>query len=368
MPIRAGVRGVLEILLFATCSPTSCAQNPTGRQYDLAIIDAHIVDGSGSPWYEGAVAIKDGKIAAIGRIGKVAAKRTIDAQGMVVSPGFIDLHSHSDFALLADGKAESKIRQGVTTEIIGESESAGPVLGPATAQLDKELATMGLEREWSTLGEYFATLQKHGTAVNIASYIASGQIRLHGMVNVNRTAAPEELGKMKSLVKQAMQDGAIGLSSGLIYLPNSYAKTDELIELARVAAQYGGIYTTHIRDEGDHISEALSEAIEIGEKAGLPVHILHYKIAGERNWGKMTETNALIQSARDRGLDITADQYPYLAGMTGLQMSLPPKYLEATHEQVIQRLKHPPPRAEIRHIIPSAVPASRGTQIQLPLA
>src|SRR5260370_1758543 len=178
MPIRSAVRGVVVILLFAPFSSTSFAQTPTAAQYDLAIIDAHIMDGSGSPWYEGVVAIKDGKIAAIGRIGKVPAQRTIDAQGMVVSPGFIDLNSHSDFALLADGKAESNIRQGVTTEIIGESESAGPLLGPAMPQLDKELASMGLEREWSTLGEYVATLQKHGTAVHLASSVGSGLSRL----------------------------------------------------------------------------------------------------------------------------------------------------------------------------------------------
>src|SRR5260370_35245612 len=189
---------------------------------------------------------------AIGRIGKGAAKRTIEAQGMVVSRGFIDLHSHSDFALLADGKAESKIRQGVTTEIIGESESAGPVLGPAIAPRDKELASMGLEREWSTLGEYFATLQKHGTAVNIASYIGSGQIRLDVIGNVNRAPTPGQLGRMKPLVQQAMQDGAIGLASGLIYFPNSYAKTDELIERARGAAHDGGIYTAHTPDHGYH--------------------------------------------------------------------------------------------------------------------
>jgi len=239
------------------------------------------------------------------------------------------------------------------------------VLGPAIPQLDKELASMGLQREWSTLQEYFATLQKHGTAVNVASYVGSGQIRLDVMGNVNRAPTPEELVQMRSLVKQAMQDGAIGLASGLIYFPNSYAKTDELIELARVAAHYGGIYTTHIRDEGDHISEALREATEIGEKAGLPVHLLHYKIAGERNWGKMSETNALIQSARDRGLDVTADQYPYLAGMTGLQMCLPPKYLEGTHEQVIQRLQDPASRDEIRKMIASGVPGWGGNQIQL---
>ncbi|MGA8154588.1 MAG: D-aminoacylase [Terriglobales bacterium] len=325
-------------------------------EYDLLIVNAQILDGGGSPWYEGSVAIKDGKIADIGRIGNVSAKRTIDAAGMVVAPGFIDMHSHSDFTLLVDGNAESKIRQGVTTEIIGEHWSAGPVLGPAVPDVDKDLASLGLHRTWSTLGEYFSALEKHGTAVNIASYVGSGQVRLDVMGNVNRPPTAAELDQMKALVDQAMREGAIGLSAGLIYPPNSFAKPEELIELAKVAAKYGGIYTSHIRDEGDHETEALREAMEIGQKAGLPVHILHIKVAGQQNWGKMTDVVALIQDARNHGLDITADQYPYLAGMTGLQMCLPPKYLEGTHQQVVDRLGDPKARQEIRKLIESGVP------------
>ena len=332
------------------------AQTQGQPDYDLLIVNAHIVDGSGSAWYEGSVAIKDGKIADIGRIGSVTAKRTIDVKGMVVAPGFIDLHSHSDFTLLADGKAESKIRQGVTTEILGEHWSAGPVLGPAAPELDKELASYALQRTWNTLGEYFSTLQKHGMAVNIASYVGSGQVRMDVMGNVNRPPTAAELEHMKTLVDQAMREGAIGLSAGLIYPPNSFATTEELIELAKVAAKYGGIYTSHIRDEADHETEAIREAIEIGEKAGLPVHILHIKVAGQQNWGKMADVVALIQAARDHGLDITADQYPYIAGMTGLQMTLPPKYLEGTHQQVIERLRDPKAREEVRRLIETGVP------------
>ena len=341
------------ILLF---SPASFPQNAQQAQYDILIVNAHILDGTGSPWYAGSVAIKDGKIAEIGRTGNAPARRTIDARGLVVAPGFIDLHSHSDFTLLVDGKAESKIRQGVTTEIIGETASAGPVLGPAVPQLDRQLSVMGLKRTWTTLGEYFSTMQKHGMAVNIASYVGSGQVRLDVMGNVNRPPTPAELDKMKSLVDQAMREGAIGLGSGLIYPPNAFAKTDELVELAKVAARYGGIYTSHIRDEADHETEALREAIEIGEKAGLPVHILHYKIAAKQNWGKIGEMTALIQSARDRGLDVTADQYPYIASMTGLQLTLPTKYLEGPHNQVVDRLKDPKAREEIRRLIETGAP------------
>jgi N-acyl-D-amino-acid deacylase len=349
---------VAALLTAAITFPTSCALAQAADQpvYDIVIVHAHIVDGSGSPWYEGSVAFKDGKIAAVGRLGEVAAKRTIDAKGLVVAPGFIDLHSHSDFALLADGKGESKIRQGVTTEIIGEAESAGPVLGPALPNLDKELAAMGLQRNWNTLGEYFAVLQKHGTAVNIASYVGSGQVRLDVMGNVNRPPTAAEMEKMKALVDQAMQDGAIGLSSGLIYPPNSFETTDELVVLARVAARYGGIYTSHIRDEADHESEALREAIQIGQQGGLPVHILHFKMAGKPNWGKIGDMAALIQAARDRGIDVTADQYPYVAGMTGLQMTLPPKYLEGTHQEVVTRLRDPKNREEVRKMIADGVP------------
>jgi len=234
MSQRSIIHWLVALILLGSLASAQSA-------YDLVITNAHILDGTGSPWYEGSIAINGSKIAAIGRLGTVTAKRTIDAHAQVVAPGFIDLHSHSDFTLLIDGKAESKIRQGVTTEILGEAESAGPILGSAADPLDKQLAAMGLKRDWSTLGEYFATEQKHGAAVNIASYVGSGQVRLDVMGNVNRAPTTDELNQMKALVDQAMRDGAIGLASGLIYPPNAFAKTDELIDLAKVAAQYGGI-------------------------------------------------------------------------------------------------------------------------------
>jgi dihydroorotase/N-acyl-D-amino-acid deacylase len=267
--------------------------------YDLLIIDGRILDGSGSPWFEGSVAIKDGRVAAIGRLPNATAGRVIDARGLTVAPGFIDLHSHSDFTLLVDGKAESKIRQGVTTEILGESDSAGPILGPAVPEFDKEMAPYGLTRDWTTLGEYFARVQRQGTSVNIASYVGSGQVRMDVMGNVDRPPTGDEMAKMKDLVDQAMREGALGLASGLIYPPNSFATTDELIELAKVAARYGGIYTSHIRGEGNHWKQAIDEAIEISEKAHLPVHVLHLKIDGQANWGKMAQQVSEIQAARE---------------------------------------------------------------------
>ena len=332
--------------------------------YDLLIINGRILDGSGSPWFEGSVAIKDGRVAAIGRLPNATAGRVIDAQGLAVAPGFIDLHSHSDFTLLIDGKAESKIRQGVTTEILGESDSAGPILGPAVPEFDKEMAPYGLTRDWTTLGEYFARVQRQGTSVNIASYVGSGQVRMDVMGNVDRPPTGGEMAEMRDLVDQAMREGALGLASGLIYPPNSFATTDELIELAKVAARYGGIYTSHIRGEGNHWKQAIDEAIEISEKAHLPVHVLHLKIDGQANWGKMAQQVSEIQAARDRGVDITANQYPYIASMTGLEMCIPPKYLEGTSEQVVERLKSPKVRAEIRQAIADGLPGWQADEVK----
>jgi len=336
------------------------AQNDSRSPYDLLIVHGRIIDGSGSPWFEGSVAVKDGRIADVGRLPGATATRVIDASGLVVAPGFIDLHSHSDYTLLVDGTAQSKVRQGVTTEIIGEAASAGPILAPAVADFDNGTAPLtqkdGLKRDWTTLGEYFARVERQGISVNIASYVGSGQVRLDVMGNVNRAPSAAEMTQMKGLVDRSMREGAIGLASGLIYAPNMFAKTSELIDLAREAAKYGGLYTTHIRGEGANSVEAIGEAIEIAEKAGLPAHILHFKSNGQANWGRMPELIQVIQKARDRGLDITADQYPYLAGMTSLEQCLPPKYLEGTADDVVARLRSPAARAEIRQAIERGLP------------
>jgi N-acyl-D-amino-acid deacylase len=333
-------------------------------EYDLLIVGGHILDGSGSPWFEGSVAVKDGKIADVGRLPKATARRVIDAAGFIVAPGFIDLHSHSDYTLLVDGTAQSKIRQGVTTEILGESSSAGPVLGLAAAEFDRQLQPLGLRRDWTTLGEYFARVERQGISVNIASYVGSGQVRECVLGNVNRAPTVEELEEMKALVTQAMRDGAIGLSSGLIYPPNMFATTEELIELAKVVAPYGGLYATHIRGEGAHGIQAIDEAITISEKAKLPAHIFHFKMDGRTNWGRMVEQIRHIKAARERGVDITADQYPYIAAMTGLEMCLPPKYLEGTAAQVVERLKDAKARAEIRRAIFTGLPGWEDNEVK----
>jgi len=351
----------LALGLLLIVSAGHSGQDP---EYDLLIVNGRIIDGSGSPWFEGSVAVKDGRIADVGRLPNATARQVIDAKGSIVAPGFIDLHSHSDYTLLADGNAHSKIRQGVTTEILGESESAGPVLGPAIPEFDKTLERYGLKRDWTTLGEYLARVERQGVSVNIASYVGSGQARMCVLGNVNRAPTGDELEKMKGLVEQAMREGAIGLASGLIYPPNMFAKTEELIELAKVAARYGGIYATHIRGEGAHGIQAIDEAIEISEKASLPAHIFHFKMDGQANWGRMGDQVMHIQAARDRGVDITADQYPYIASMTGLEMCLPPKYLEGTSAQIVERLKDPKARAEIRKAIATGLPGWEDNEVK----
>lgn len=345
--------GLVALGLVGWFGTHSAAQAP---QYDLLIVNGRTLDGSGGPWFQGSVAVKDGRIADVGRLPGATARQVIDAKGLVVAPGFIDLHSHSDYTLLVDGKAQSMIRQGVTTEILGEDSSAAPVLGPAVADFDKGLERYGLKRDWESLDQYFARLERQGISLNIASYVGSGQVRRCVMGHVNRAPTAEELTRMKALVEQSMREGAIGLSSGLIYVPNTFAKADELVELATVAAKCGGIYASHIRSESDTSLSAIDEAIEISEEAGLPTHIFHFKKSGRPNWGHMPEQIERIQAARDRGLDITADQYPYIAAMTGLEMCIPPKYQEGTSEEFVARLKDPKVRAEIGRAIETGLP------------
>ncbi|MBI1941919.1 MAG: D-aminoacylase, partial [Acidobacteria bacterium] len=351
----------LVILIAITFSARHRAESP---EYDLLIVGGRILDGSGSPWFSGSVAVKDGRIADVGRLANATAREVIDAKGMIVAPGFIDLHSHSDYTLLVDGTAQSKIRQGVTTEILGESESAGPVLGPVAPEFGRAMRRYGLQSDWTTLGEYFARIERQGISVNIASYVGSGQVRNCVMGNVDRAPTPNELERMKELVDQAMREGAIGLSSGLIYPPNAFAKTEELIELAKVVVGYGGIYASHIRGEGGNSIRAIQEAIEISEKAGLPAHIFHFKKYGRENWGRMGEQVQLIHAARGRGVDITTNQYPYIAGMTGLEMCVPPKYMEGTSEQFVERLKDPRVREEIRKAIETGLPGWEDNEVK----
>ncbi len=318
-----------------------------GQEYDLLIENGRIVDGAGNPWYSGNVAIKGDRIAAVGRTGS-RAKARIDARGMMVSPGFIDMHSHSDFSLLVDGNAESKVRQGVTSEILGEDTSAAPLLGPAIKEFQNYYKQYKIDFDWSDFQGYFDRLMRRGISVNIGSYVGSGQLRLCVMGVENRKPTKQELERMKSLLDAAMRQGALGLSSGLIYPPSSYADAEELVELARIAARYGGIYVSHIRSESNKLLEALNEAFEIGRRAGLPVEVHHFKSAGQQNWGRMKDAVRAVEEARARGLDVTANQYPYIAGMTGLSAVIPTWAHAGGTDELVKRLSDPSTRARIR--------------------
>ena len=288
----------------------------------LAIKGGTVIDGSGKPGFEADVLVSGEKIEAVGRAGErdISGAETIDASGLVVAPGFIDIHAHADFALLQNGAASHKIMQGVTTEIIGNCG-----MGPAPANEEvKEYFENFLRYmfgpiqpgDWSTVGEYLDVLERQGIAINTAYYVPHGIIRMYAMGMESREPTDDELERMKNLVRRGMEEGAIGMSTGLIYPPGSFSKTDELVELAKVVAELGGIYATHIRDESDKLPEAIAEAIEIGERAGAAVQVAHHKASLRRNWGRVSESIELIEQARDRGLDITADQYPYTAVST----------------------------------------------------
>ncbi len=323
---------------------------PAEQPFDLLVAGGHLVDGTGNPWYAADVGIHDGRIAAIGRLAAAGAhaRRTIDARGLIVAPGFIDMLGQSEFTVLVDGRAESKIRQGITTEITGEGGSLAPQNEKTLPELQEGLALIGLKPDWRTLAEYFARFERQGAAINLGTNVGAEQVRRAVLGSENRAPSAAELEQMKRLVAQAMEQGATGLSTALVYAPGTYAKTDELIELARVAASYSGVYSSHIRNEGTQIFEALDEAFRVGREAGLPVHIYHLKVASKPMWGQMPEVIRRINEARARGIEVTADMYAYLAGATSLGASLPPWALEGGLEKTLGRLRDPAQRARMK--------------------
>ena len=329
-------------------APLTAQAKPAEEGYDVLIKNGMIVDGSGNPWVSGDVAIRGDRIVAIGKLDSAVAKRVIDATGLVVSPGFIDMLGQSELALLIDNRSLSKLSQGITTEITGEGGSIAPQNERTLAALQPGLDQYHLQVDWTTLDGYFRRLEKNGTPLNIGTYVGAAQVREAVMGEVDRAPTPEELEKMKALVAQAMQDGAFGISTALIYPPGHYAKTDELIELAKVASQYGGIYGSHMRSEGQTEPEAINEALRIGREAKLPVEIFHLKVSGQTRWGNMTKVVAQIQAARDAGEDVTANMYPYIAGGTALASSLPPWVADGGLEKLLQRLHDPAIRAKIK--------------------
>lgn len=306
--------------------------------YDLIIQGGKIVDGSGQPGFIGDVAVKGDRILAVGKLTNMAAKRTIDARGLVVAPGFVDIHSHSDDLLLEDGHAQSKIRQGVTTEILGEGNSAGPSKGklpPLT------IDARGGKRTWSTLGEYFEMIDTLGMSVNVASYVGLNNVWESIMGKSHERPTDAQLSAMAELVDEAMADGALGLSSLLMMPPGSLATTDDLARLCGPVKKHGGIFSSHIRSEGLEIFPSIDQAIAVGEKAGVPVDIIHLKIAEEKFWGRMNEVVARFEAARSRGVNVQANVYPYTRGNNDLSSIIPPWAHEGGTEKMIERLADP---------------------------
>jgi N-acyl-D-amino-acid deacylase len=317
-------------------------------EYDLIIRNGHVLDGTGNPWYAADVAVKNDRIAAVGDLRSAHAKRELDASGRIVAPGFIDMLGQSEFSLLLDNRSLSKLAQGITTEITGEGGSIAPQNEKTLAALKPLLEHYKFNLDWTTLDQYARRLERQGTPLNIGTYVGSAQIREAVIGEDDRAPTAAELTQMQALVEQAMKAGAFGVSSALIYPPNIYAKTEELIALAKVASKYGGIYATHMRSEGASETAALAEAIRIGREANLPVEVFHLKVSGKPRWGNMKNIVATIQAARDSGLDIAADMYPYIAGGTALASALPPWVADGGAQKLLERIKDPAIRARIK--------------------
>ena len=317
-------------------------------EYDVVIRNGTIYDGSGSEPYVGNVALQGDTIASIGKQENVRGKIEIDATGLAVAPGFINMLSWATVSLIEDGRAQSDIRQGVTLEVFGEGESMGPLNAEMKREMEEQQGDIKYKVEWTTLSEYLDYLVKRGVSTNVASFIGATTVRVHVVGYEDRAPNPQELERMRGLVKQAMEGGALGVGSSLIYAPAFYAKTTELVELCKVAAGYGGTYISHIRSEGNRFLEAVDELITISRDANIPAEIYHLKAAGQSNWNKMDLAIKRVEQARAEGLKITADMYTYTAGATGLDASMPPWAQEGGLKEWIKRLKDPTTRKRVR--------------------
>ena len=330
------------VLLLASHAP---AQD---QPFDLVITHGHIIDGTGSPWYSGDVGIRGGRIAAIGNLAGAAAKRTIDAHGSVVAPGFIDMLGQSETTILVDPRLPSKIFQGITTEITGEGNSIAPLNDAILAADRGGYEHYKIKPDWRTFRQYFARIEKQGMGINLASYVGATQVRRMVLGDADVQPTAPQLSEMRALVEKAMRDGAVGVSTALQYAPAPYAKTEELIALAAAAAPFGGIYATHMRSEGDAVLDAIDEAARIGREAHIPVEIWHLKAAGKANWGRMPQIVAKIEALRASGVDITADTYAYTAWFNTFSAFIPPWAHDGGDAKLIERLKDPATRARIR--------------------
>jgi N-acyl-D-amino-acid deacylase len=351
--------------LVAALSVVAAARSPQSSPgpFDLIIAGGRVVDGTGAPWFLGDVGVRGERIAAIGDLSGAAAKTRINATGLVVSPGFIDLLGQSEFNLLVDNRAASKIMQGVTTEVTGEGTSIAPMNDRLFVDQADLYKHFNVAMDWHTLGEYFRRLEERTRpAINLATFVGAGGLRAYVVGKDDRPATRAELDQMKALVAAAMEDGALGVSSSLQYMPDRFASTDELVELASVAARYGGVYFTHLRSESGGIMEALDEAFAVAERAKIPAEIWHLKTAYRANWGRMPDVLARIEAARARGLDITANQYPYTRAANGLDACLPLWAREGGTARMLARLQTLADRERIKKDM--ADPVSPGWENQ----
>jgi N-acyl-D-amino-acid deacylase len=338
-------RIVGALLLVCALLPAACDADDA---YDIIIANGHIIDGTGSPWYSGDIGISEGHIAAIGNLSNARAKQTIDARGMVVAPGFIDMLGQSEITILVDPRLPSKIYQGITTEITGEGESVAPLNDAMIKENQRSFDHFGIKPDWRTLREYFARLRARGMGINLGTYIGAASVREMVIGYGDRAPTADELKRMQALVEEGMREGALGLSTALQYPPAPYAHTDELIALAQAASRYGGIYATHMRSEGDAEMAALEETFRIGSEAHIPIEIFHLKVSGKRNWGTAAQVISRIEAARGQGIDVEADTYAYTAWANGLSAFIPPWAHDGGNAKLIERLKDPKSRARIR--------------------
>jgi N-acyl-D-amino-acid deacylase len=351
------------IRLLPLMLPLMVAGQTATAPFDVIIKGGTVYDGTGRAPRRADVAIKGDRIVAVGDLTKARARSVVDARGLAVAPGFINMLSHSETSLIVDGRSMSELKQGVTTQIFGESS-----MGPLSDEMKRRrLAAQGdvkFDIPWTTLGEYLTWLEKRGVSQNFASFIGAATLRECVIGLEDKPPSPAQLEKMRELARREMEAGALGVTTALIYPPAFFAKTDELIELCKVAAKYKGKYTAHIRSEANQLVEAVQETIRIGREAGLPVEIYHLKASGQSNWPKMDQVIAIIEEARRQGLKITADMYMYPAGGTGLDASIPPWVFDGGHEAAYKRLQDPDTRKKIADAIRTPTTALRSLKME----
>lgn len=338
----------VRLLLLALILASGCA---APDRYDVLIRHGTVYDGTGTPGVRADVGIRGDRVAAVGDLSAAEATTIVDATGLAVAPGFVNMLSWATESLLVDGRSQGDIRQGVTTEIFGEGSSMGPFTSEMKRRRIAEQGDIRYDITWTTLAEYLEELERRGVAPNVASFIGATTIREHVIGLDDRAPTPEELERMRALVRQEMEAGALGIGSSLIYAPAFYASTEELVELCKVAAEYRGKYISHMRSEGNRLIEALDELLRIAREADIPAEIYHLKAAGQANWDKLDEVIGKVEAARAEGLRITADMYTYTAGATGLDAAMPPWVLDGGYEALFERLRDPATRRRIARAI-----------------